>query len=45
MTRDFDRFCRESSAGSTNVDFEGGGQSWFIEAWLDEHGDLAWTTY
>ncbi len=32
-------------AGTAKVDFEGEGQIWFIEAWIDENGDLAWSTY
>jgi hypothetical protein len=36
----------EGAPGSTaKVDFEGEGQIWFIDAWIDEAGDMDWNSY
>ena len=36
----------QGAAGPTiKVDFEGEGQIWFIDAWLNENGELAWNSY
>ena len=36
----------QGSPGSTaKVDFEGEGQIWFIDVWVDEAGNMAWNSY
>lgn len=36
----------QGAAGPTiKVDFEGEGQIWFIDAWLNDNGELAWNSY
>jgi hypothetical protein len=36
----------QGAPGTTaKVDFEGEGQIWFIDVWINEAGDMAWTTY
>ena len=32
-------------AETAKVDFEGEGQIWFIDAWLNEGGELVWNSY
>jgi hypothetical protein len=32
-------------ASTAKVDFEGEGQVWFIEAWINEAGDMDWNSY
>ena len=34
-----------SPGSAANVDFEGEGQIWFIDAWIDEAGDMDWNSY
>ena len=32
-------------ATTAKVDFEGVGQTWFVDAWITESGELGWTSY